>query len=173
MSDPAGYSAVASLRDGRRVEIRALQPDDEAGLIAAVGRASPQSIYRRFFGPKRDFTEKEIAYFVNVDFVNHVALVAVAEEGDRPAIIGGARYIVVKPGQAEVAFAVVDAYQGQGLGTLLIRHLAKLARAAGLRQLIAEVLPDNASMLKVFEKSGLRASTRREPQVVHVALDLS
>jgi RimJ/RimL family protein N-acetyltransferase len=100
-------------------------------------------------------------------------LVAVVEEGGRPAIIGGARYIVVEPGKAEVAFVVVDEYQGQGLGTLLMRHLAELARAAGLRQLIAEILPDNASMLKVFEKSGCRVSTRREPQVVHVALDLS
>jgi len=173
MADTASYSAMECLRNGQRVEIRALQPDDEAALIAAVGRASPQSIYRRFFGPKRDFTEKEIAYFVNVDFVNHVALVAVTEEEGRPAIVGGARYIVVQPDRAEVAFVVVDAYQGQGLGTLLMRHLAALARAAGLRQLVAEVLPDNASMLKVFEKSGLRVSTRREPQVVHVALDLS
>jgi RimJ/RimL family protein N-acetyltransferase len=173
MADRASYSAMECLRNGQRVEIRALRPNDEAGLIAAVGRASPQSLYRRFFGPKRDFTEKEIAYFVNVDFVNHVALVAVVAEDGRPAIIGGARYIVVEPGQAEVAFAVVDAYQGQGLGTLLMRHLAALARTAGLRQLVAEVLPDNASMLKVFEKSGCRVSTRREAQVVHVTLDLS
>jgi GNAT superfamily N-acetyltransferase len=173
MSDAASYSAAECLRNGQRVEIRALRLGDEAALIAAVGRASPQSIYRRFFGPKRDFTEKEIAFFVNVDFVNHVALVAEVEEGGQPAIVGGARYIVVKPGQAEVAFVVVDAYQGQGLGTLLMRHLAALARGAGLRELIAEVLPENALMLKVFENSGLRISTRREPQVVHVALDLS
>jgi RimJ/RimL family protein N-acetyltransferase len=173
MSDASKYSAVERLRDGKQVEIRALRPDDGAALIAAVRRASPQAIYRRFFAPRRDFTEQEIAYFVNVDFVNHVALVAVAEEGGRATIVGGARYIAVKPGQAEVAFVVVDQYQGQGLGTLLMRHLAALARAAGLRQLIAEVLPENASMLQVFAKSGCRVSTRREPQVVHVALDLS
>ena len=173
MSETAKYSALESLHNGQRVEIRALQPDDQAGLVAAVGRASSDSRYRRFFGPKRDFTEQEIAYFVNVDFVNHVALVAVVQEGGQPVIIAGARYVVVKPGQAEVAFAVVDQYQGQGLGTLLMRHLVALARAAGLQQLIAEVLPENASMLKVFEKSGLRISTMREPQVVHVTLDLA
>jgi RimJ/RimL family protein N-acetyltransferase len=173
MSDASKYSAGERLRDGKQVEIRALRPDDRAALIAAVRRASPQAIYRRFFGPRRDFTEQEIAYFVNVDFVNHVALVAVVEEGGRATIVGGARYIAVKPGQAEVAFVVVDEYQGQGLGTLLMRHLAALARATGLRQLVAEVLPENASMLKVFAKSGCHVSTRREPQVVHVALDLS
>jgi RimJ/RimL family protein N-acetyltransferase len=173
MSETAKYSAQEYMHNGQRVEIRALQPDDQAALVAAVGRASSDSLYRRFFGPKRAFTEREIAYFVNVDFVNHVALVAVVEEDGKPAIIAGARYVIVQPGQAEVAFAVVDQYQGQGLGTLLMRHLVALARAAGIRQLIAEVLPDNVSMLKVFERSGLRISTRREPQVVHVTLDLA
>ena len=53
------YSATEALRDGCRVEIRALRPDDQADLLAAVGRASAQSLYRRFFGLKRSFTEEE------------------------------------------------------------------------------------------------------------------
>src|SRR6266511_4958213 len=80
MSEAANYSATATLRDGRPVEIRALRPDDRDELAAAVGRASSQSLYRRFFGAKRYFSEQEIAFFVNVDFVNHVALVACVEE---------------------------------------------------------------------------------------------
>ena len=91
----------------------------------------------------------------------------------RDYLAGGARYIVVQPGQAEVAFVVVDEYQGQGIGTMLMRHLAAIARGAGIRELIAEVLPDNAAMLKVLGTSGFRTSIRREPQVVHVALQLS
>ncbi len=171
--EAARYSAVELLRDGRRLEIRALKPDDRAGLAAAVGRASSQSLYRRFFGVKRQFSEQEIAFFVNVDFVSHVALVAVVEEDGRPVIVGGARYVVIEPGKAEVAFAVVDQYQGQGMGAALMRHLAAIAREAGLRELIAEVLPENIPMLKVLERSGLPFSTTREPGVVHVALRLS
>ena len=72
------------MRDGRRVEIRALRPADRDDLIAAVGRTSDQSLYRRFFGARRGFREQEIAFFVNVDFVDHVALVAVAEGGTLP-----------------------------------------------------------------------------------------
>jgi hypothetical protein len=68
------YSAIEAMRDGCRVEIRALRPDDRADLISALGRTSDQSLYRRFFGLKRSFTDKEAAFFVNVDFVNHVAL---------------------------------------------------------------------------------------------------
>jgi GNAT superfamily N-acetyltransferase len=172
MLEAANYSAFETLRDGRRVEIRALRPDDRAELITAVGRSSGQSLYRRFFAVKRSFTKSEIDYFLNVDFVNHVALVAIVDEHGAPVIAGGARYVVVEPGKAEVAFAVVDQYQGLGLGAALMHHLAAIAREAGLKELIAEVLPDNSPMLKVFEKSGFPLSMKREPQVVHVTLRL-
>jgi RimJ/RimL family protein N-acetyltransferase len=168
----AKYSAIEALHDGRRFEIRALRPDDRADLLAAVSRTSGQSLYRRFFAVRRGFTEPEVAFFLNPDFVDHVALVAVVEESGRPVIVGGGRYVVVQPGKAEVAFAVVDQYQGQGIGAALMRHLAAIARRVGLEELVAEVLPDNIAMLKVFEKSGLRLSTKREPRVVHVLLRL-
>jgi len=171
--DAATYSAVETLRNGRRIEIRALRPDDRNHLVEAVDHASQQSLYRRFFGVKKHFTEKEIRFFVNVDFINHVALVAIAEEDGHPAIVGGGRYVVTAPGTAEVAFMVVDRYQGQGIGAVLMRHLSVIARAAGLRELTAEVLSSNKAMLKVFEKSGLQLSTRQETGSTHISLRLS
>jgi len=166
------YSVVDSLRDGRRIRVRSLKPEDRGELVAAVNRTSAQSLYRRFFAAKRDFTEQEVAFFLNVDFINHVALIAVLEEGDRP-VVGGGRYVVVQPGKAEVAFVVVDPYQGQGIGAALMRHLIAIARDAGIEELIAEVLPDNHAMLKVFVKCGLPLATIRRPQVVHVTLQLT
>jgi RimJ/RimL family protein N-acetyltransferase len=171
--DAANYSAVETLRNGRRLEIRALRPDDRNRLVEAVDHASQQSLYRRFFGVKRYFTEKEISFFVNVDFINHVALVAIAEEDGQPTIVGGGRYVVTAPGTAEVAFMVLDRYQGQGIGAVLMRHLSLIAREAGLRELTAEVLPSNKAMLKVFQKSGLSLSTKREAESTHVTLQLS
>jgi RimJ/RimL family protein N-acetyltransferase len=162
MMNAAKYSAGDVLRDGRRIVIRALRTDDRADLLGAVERTSAQSLYRRFFCARRDFSEKEIEFFVNVDFVNHVALVATVEEENRTAIVGGGRYVAVQPGTAEVAFAVVDEYQGQGIGGALLRHLVAIARKAGLEKLVADVLPDNIPMLKVFEKSGLRCTTTRD-----------
>ena len=166
MSDPATYSAVELLR-------YVLRPDDRASLLAAVDRTSSHTLYRRFFAMKRGFTEQEIAFFSNVDFVSHVALVAVMEEGGQPFIVGGGRYIIMQPGQAEVAFVVVDQYQGHGIGAKLLHHLALIARDAGLKELVAEILPDNTSMLKVFERSGLPVGTKRGPQGVHITLQLS
>jgi RimJ/RimL family protein N-acetyltransferase len=160
------------LRDGRTVEIRALRPADRDALAEAVSRMSDESMYRRFFAPKRHFSEREVEFYTNPDFVDHVALVAVLEENGHSAIVGGARYVVTEPGTAEVAFTVDDAHQGQGIGGLLMRHLAAVARAAGLQRLVAEVLAGNAAMLKVFEKSGLRATSKRERDVVYVTLEL-
>jgi hypothetical protein len=93
----ADYSAVERLRDGRQVEIRALRPADRAGLLAAMERTSDESRYRRFFAPKRTFSEQEIEYYLNVDFVSHVALVAELDQNGRPVIAGGGRYIVSPP----------------------------------------------------------------------------
>ncbi len=169
----AKYEAVETLRDGRQFRVRALKPDDRAGLLSAVSQSSAQSLYRRFFSPKRNLTEEEVAYFMDVDFVDHVALVAELDEDGRGVIIGGGRYILVEPGKAEVAFVVVDRYQGQGVGTALLCHLATIARLRGLEELTAEVLADNTSMLKVFERSGLTMNTTRDAGVIHVALRFS
>lgn len=172
MVDAAHYSARELMRDGSPVEIRSLRHADQGQLLAAVGRTSKESLYRRFFGPKREFTDKEIEYFTNIDFVNHVALVAVVDQPGAASIVGGGRYIVVQPGTAELAFAVIDQYQGQAIGAALLRHLVAIARAAALKQFIADVLPSNAPMLKLFGRCGLPASKKRDGAAVRVSLQL-
>jgi GNAT superfamily N-acetyltransferase len=170
MLAPAHYSTTETLRDGQKVEIRAQRPQDRPGLEAAIARMSDETLHRRFFVVKHHFSEDEAAYFLNIDFVNHVALVVIAGTNGDETIIGSGRYLVAGPGRAEVAFAVIDEYQGRGVGAALMRHLAALAREAGIHELVAEVLAENAAMLKVFERSGLKMSTRREDEVVHVTL---
>ena len=173
MIDAANYSATETLREGRTVEIRAQRSQDREGMQAAIARSSSASLHRRFFAVRREFSEKETDYFLDIDFVNHVALVVVAKDAGQPTIVGGGRYVVVEPGQAEVALAIIDGYQGLGIGSALMRHLATLGREAGLREVIAEVLSENVPMLNVFERSGLPITTRREGPVVHVTLRYS
>jgi len=170
---PATYFAREQLRDGRPIQIRALRPDDEADMLAAIDRTNAESLRRRFFVTKRKFSTEEKAFFLDVDFVNHVALVAAIDEGDRHPIVGGCRYVVAEPGTAEVAFVVIDAYQGQGIGTMLTRHLADVARAAGLKELVADVLPENTAMRNVLRKCGFQASPSTDLQVVHLRLVLA
>src|SRR5215813_4881753 len=154
----AEYAATERLRNGASLTIRALLPSDRAEMLAAVGRFSEETLHRRFFAPKRSFSEREIDFFLNVDFENHVALAAVLSQDGQEMIVGGARYIVAQPGCAEVAFAIDDP------------HLNGIARAARLETFIAEVLPENLPMLKVFERCGLAMTTRREGSIVHVTL---
>jgi ribosomal protein S18 acetylase RimI-like enzyme len=78
-----------------------------------------------------------------------------------------------EPGRAEVAFIVIDGYQGQGLGAHLMRHLAGIARDAGLTELIVEVLPENTAMRRVFSKFGFQPAPKREPLVIHLVMKLS
>lgn len=170
--DARHYTATETLRDGTPVVIRALRPEDEEDLLQALARMSRDSLVLRFFSVRKEFSTAEIAYYVNVDFVSHVALVATLDSGDGPCIVAGARYIVVKPGVAEVAFAVDDAQQGRGIGKLLMKHIVVLARGAGLVELRAEVLPANQPMLRVFRASGLDLAARREDGVVHVRMPL-
>jgi len=171
--EPSNYSVIEKLRTGERIEIRAVRPQDRDDLIAVVGRASNETLYRRFFAVRRHFSETEESFYLNIDFVSHVALVALAEANGQQSIVGGGRYVVSEPGQAEVAFMVVDKYQGRGLGAALLHHLAMIARQAGLHELVAYVLPDNRAMLKVFEKSGLKYTTKREAGSVYIKLGLT
>ena len=170
MIDAANHSATETLRDGRTITIRAQRPEDLDGWRAALARTSAETRYFRFFAAKaRGFRERSPL------FSRHRLRQACrAGRGcgrkRSPTLIGGGRYYVVEPGKAEIAFGLVDEYQGKGIGSALIRHLAAIGREAGLRELVAEVLSDNLPMLRVFERSGLAMDTRREGAVVHVTL---
>ena len=170
MFEPDKFHVTETLHDGSTVEIRAQRPEDREEILAEFRQASPETVYHRFFSMKRTFSEKEQHYFFDVDFVNHVVLIAVANTDGRSRIVGGARFVVTEPGKAEVAFSVVDGYQGHGLGAVLMHHITAIARDAGISEFVAEVLSDNGAMLAVFEHSGLITTTRREGSSIHVAM---
>ena len=109
---------------------------------------------------------------MDIDFSNHVALVALTEQAGRQIVVGGGRYIVFELGRAEMAFVVIDARQGRGIGSILMRHLVKIAGNAGSHELTAEVLPENTAMLNVFGKFGFKPTACRDPQTVHLVLYL-
>lgn len=170
--DARNYSAAETLRDGSVVEVRAQRPADREGLGNALRRMSETSIVRRFFAPRHSFSEQEVAFFINIDFDRHVALVATLPIDGQPLIVGGARYIKTAPDTAEVAFAIDDAFQHRGLGSLLMKHLVLIAQDKGLRQFVAEMLAENTAMLGVLQKSGLELSTSREGGILRARAQL-
>jgi len=168
--DPAHYSAIEILRDGSSIRIRAIRADDKERLLRHFESMSPRSIYQRFFGYKRALSAADLVRFTELDFVDHAALAAALGEGTQERFIGVGRYARIHGDrQAEVAFAVADEFQGRGVGTLLLEHLGRVARAAGVAEFSADVLGDNRQMLEVFERSGFRVHRSPEPGVVHLS----
>ena len=154
--DPRQHSAEEILRDGGSILIRAIRPDDRERLVEHFRRLSARSVYFRFFNAKRRLTDDELDRFTRLDFVQQAALVATLRERRDERIIGVGRYAML-PGDAhaaEVAFAVADEHQGRGIGTLLLEHLVRLARANGITEFRADVLGENNGMLQVFARSG-------------------
>jgi GNAT superfamily N-acetyltransferase len=173
MMDAANYSVRETLRDGTTLLIRAIRPDDKRRLLRHFQGLSQQSVYYRFFGLKRSLSDDELSRLTELDFVNHVGLAATVESEERERFIGIGRYIRTEnASRAEVAFAVLDEYQGHGIGTLLLKHLAKIARSNGIREFAANVLGNNHQMLEVFANSGFSVHDSYESGVVHVTLDI-
>jgi GNAT superfamily N-acetyltransferase len=171
MIDAANYSALEVLRDGTAMLIRAIRPDDKQRLLQHFNGLSAQSIYYRFFGIKRSLSEDDLARLTELDFVNHVGLAATVQAGDDERFIGVGRYIRTQdPHRAEVAFAVLDEYQGHGIGTLLLKHLARIAQRNGISEFGADVLASNHQMLEVFANSGFSFHHSYESGVVRVTL---
>lgn len=165
---PAAWEADVVLRDGGTAHLRPIVPDDAEALSRMHESQSPESIYLRFFAPLPKLPKRDLDRFVNVDHHDRVALVMTI--GDD--IIGVGRYDKISPGTAEVAFNIADAHQGRGIGSILLEHLAAAARESGLRKFTAEVLPQNRSMLQVFQAAGYEVSRGFDDGVVAVSFDI-
>ena len=132
------------------------------------------SVYRRFFSPKKDLTAAELEQLTDVDFSQVVALVVTAQGRDGEILIGGGRYARDGMGSvsAELAFTTDSNYRGGGIATSILRHLVQIAREAGVSRFEADVLAENQPMLAVFRHSGLPMQLHRDGGVLHVTLSL-
>ncbi|WP_170070121.1 bifunctional GNAT family N-acetyltransferase/acetate--CoA ligase family protein [Knoellia remsis] len=165
---PVQWEADVVLRDGSVAHLRPIKPSDTAGIHAFHARQSEESIYLRFFAPLRRLSDKDVHRFTHVDYEDRVALVLTL----RDEIIGIGRYDRVSPTSAEVAFNVSDHYQGKGIGSVLLEHLAAIAQEFGITRFTAEVLPQNRKMLAVFSDAGYEVSRKVEDGVVSLHFDI-
>jgi acyl-CoA synthetase (NDP forming)/GNAT superfamily N-acetyltransferase len=159
------------LSDGSTVHVRQINPDDADRIVALHARFSDRTRYLRYFSPYPRIPARDLARFVTVDHRDREALVMAT--GDDLIAVG--RYERLGPAatDAEVAFVVEDAYQGRGIGTLLLEHLAEAARAVGITRFVAEVLPENRTMLKVFHDAGYQVSREWADGVVHLTFPIA
>ncbi|WP_329108513.1 GNAT family N-acetyltransferase [Micromonospora sp. NBC_01699] len=168
---PPDRSADVLLRDGTTVHLRPIRSDDADGIVAMHSRFSDRTRYLRYFSPYPRIPERDLNRFVTVDHHDREAFVVVA--GERILAVG--RFDKLGPGatDAEVAFVVEDAHQGRGIGPVLLEHLAEAARREGITRFVAEVLPSNATMLRVFSDFGYQVARRYADGVVHLSFPIA
>jgi GNAT superfamily N-acetyltransferase len=156
MKEDSTASAVAqeyfSLRDGRRVVLRPVVPEDAPRLARLCERLSAESSRLRFFRAGRSLTPQEALGVADIDHDRNEGLVAL--NGDRIVALGTFNQLGDEP-DAELTLLVDDAYQGGGLGRHMLKLLIDAARARQYRMLLTELLPDNERMSGMLESAGV------------------
>jgi GNAT superfamily N-acetyltransferase len=154
------------------LEIRPVRADDRQAFIDAFERLGELSRYRRFLSPHGPLSDAELNYLTEVDHHDHEALVAIEPETRQG--VGVARYVrsKVDPHVAELAVAVVDDWQGQGVGSRLAEALAARARSEGIRSFSALMLADNELMLNIIKELGDVHDMQSGSGTVELTVDL-
>ncbi|MGX1880351.1 bifunctional acetate--CoA ligase family protein/GNAT family N-acetyltransferase [Streptomyces sp. NPDC055287] len=175
---PAHWEADVVLRDGGTARIRPITADDAERLVSFYEQVSDESKYYRFFAPYPRLSAKDVHRFTHHDYVDRVGLAATVG-GEFIATVRFDRINAQgRPSSgpdadlAEVAFLVQDAHQGRGVASALLEHIGAVARERGIRRFVAEVLPANTKMIKVFTDAGYTQKRSFEDGVVHLEFDL-
>jgi acetyltransferase len=163
---PAALIDVVHL-GGERVTIRPVLPQDAPLEQAFVRALSDEARHKRFFSPLKELPPQLLTRFTEIDYRDHLALVAQTFTDGAERIVGDARYIVDDEASADFAIAVADQWRGRGLGRLLLTRLECHAAASGVRQLHGDTLHDNAGMLRLFH----RAARARPRHPAHREVD--
>jgi len=167
---PADLIGVVRLEGGPRVVIRPVLPQDADLTDAFFRNLSGGSRYDRFMTHMRDLPPDLLRRFTEVDYADHVALVAEVFVDGRETVIAEARYVrtTADPGAAEFAVSVAEDWQGKGLARRLLGKLVCRAAAAGIDRIVGETLASNWRMLALARKAGFAIKT--SPEVAGVML---
>jgi acetyltransferase len=168
----AAYPLASTLftgKDGRVARVRPIRSADEPELIAAFGRLSPETVYRRFLSPIRNLPPATARRLARVDQIRRFALVAEVEVDGEWQIVAVGRYEPAEQsGIAEIALVVGDCWQNNGLGRYLLRRLLSAAAANRITRFRGDALADNRPVLHLLETETEIRERRTEAGVVRL-----
>lgn len=177
---PAQYVKTIKARDGQRLTLRPIRPEDEPLMVAFHGTLSERSVYLRYLGAlklDRRIEHQRLARLCFIDYDREMALVAVREKTRKKerAIVGVVRLSAVYgTGESEFAMLIADEYQRQGLGTQMLQSVLDVGRAEGVKTVTATIMSENAGMQQVCRKLGFALRTDPDDaQIVNARIDLA
>ncbi len=175
---PAQYITPWEMRDGTRVTIRPIRPEDEPMMVKFHETLSERSVYFRYFHPMRLNVRVAHERLTRMCFIDYSREMALAVEhfdpqtGEREILAIGRLIKLHGSKDGEFAILVSDIWQHRGLGIELLRRLVTIGRDEKLSRIVADVLPDNLEMLRMCEKLGFKQHYWIEGGVVKVSLVL-
>jgi hypothetical protein len=147
---------ILLLRDGSEVQLRAAGPSDAPLVGALHAHCSPQTRRSRFLSPTPRLAPGQLSGLLGGDDGTGQAVLALTADGG--SAVGLANLDRAAVGSAHVAVVVVDAWQGRGLGTALLRRVAEMAAEQGVGELTGAARGDDVGITKLFRRAGLRPS---------------
>lgn len=151
---PGDIDYSHTFKNNMTVRFRPIKPSDEDDMRRLFYRFSDKTVYYRYFSPIKTMPHKKMQEYVNIDYDRTISIVGILDEDGVKRIIAEGRFVKYDEGKsADVAFIVDEKYQGTGVGTYLFELLVKTAKTRGVNFFTADVLTDNKSMMKVFEKN--------------------
>lgn len=158
---PEALEAYRTTESGLEILLRPVKITDEPLLKDFFYALSDQSLYRRFISMRRDMPHERLQEFVVIDYTQETVILAIVRDQEHAEVVGIGQYTLDPATHtADVAFVVRDDHQGRGIGTTLLTYLTYLAKKQGLLGFTADVLMENAPMLRVFEKMGFATQRR-------------
>jgi acetyltransferase len=156
---PLELESEALLRDGTRVLLRPIRPEDAPLEEAFIAALSPDTMRLRFLSAMRTLTPAMLARFTQIDYDREMAFVALAGDPAQPCEVGVGRYATLPDGKTcEYAIVLADAWHARGLGQIMMRRLVEVARSRGLETMVGDVLASNEPMLRLCAKLGFTAA---------------
>lgn len=176
MPEPGVYQEKwekkTKLKDGSRVFIRPIKPEDRDLWVNFYLSLSKLSKYYRFFSTRPKPNEEMIKKYTKIDYVNNFALIAIIEEEGDKKMIGVARYVLTDKKNAEIAVVVADSWQGKGLGTKLLLSLLDVIIKRKIPKICGDIFLENDKMMQLMRESKFNLISETEGGVKHFEIDL-
>jgi acetyltransferase len=164
---PEEFVTERPLKDGTRVTLRPIKPEDEPMWHELLAGCSTESIWFRFSYLFKQTTHEMATRYCFIDYDREMGIVAEAEEEGQRKLLGVGRLVADMDHEtAEYAILVVDRWQGRGLGGVLTDYCLEVAKRWGVKHVVAETAKSNARALATLRSRGFDTEDEREEDVV-------